>query len=213
MLKIIDISNSKAEFKLDENNIKQDSKPDGLIKSIARTNKNLKSTLNMLKFDDVIANNEALKRNDILHNFVYSILEFFDNKKYNMDRLRPLDFSDLKKVVKDAQPQGMYKRLTVAEKKKYLVNLLEMKNKQIEIKNKRIEEIKKDGKQLFFIKIKNDCFGIPKFDFYIPFGDYDIYMSKKCILNNWFLPPPSYYLERFPKLEEEKTDELMCNLY
>lgn len=209
MLRIIDINSSKAEFKtaLEVKNIQ----PDGLIKSITRNNKALKSSLNLIKFDEVIANNEALNRKDILHNFVYSILEFFDNKKYNMDRLRPLDFSDLKKIVKDAQPSGVYKRLSVAEKKKYLTNLLDMKNKQIEIKNKRIEEIKMVGKQLYFVKIKNECVGIPKFDFFIPYCDYDIYMVKKCILNSWFLPPPAYYLERFPKIEEDKTEDMMMS--
>jgi len=212
ILKIIDISNSKAEFKSEGKNLRQEAQPDGLIKSIARTNKNLKSTSNLIKFDDVIANNEALNRNDILHNFVYSILEFFDNKKYNMERLRPLNFSDLKKIVKDAQQHGMYKRLTAAEKKKYLTNLLEMKNNQIEIKNKRIEQIKIEGKQLYFVKIKNDCNGIPNFDFYIPYCDYDIYMARKCIINSWFLPPPAYYTERFPKNEEEKTEDVVGNL-
>jgi len=208
VLKIIDFSSSKTEFKSDDNNkMQKANQPDGLIKSIVRSNKKIQTSCSLVKIDDIIANNEALKRIDILHNFAYSILDFFDNKKYNMDRLKPLEFTDLKNIVKDAQPQGVYKRLSAAEKKKYLSNLLEMKNKQIEIKNKRIDDIKREGKQLFFIRLKNDTIGIPKFDFYIPFCDNDIYIAKLCILNNWLLPPPKYYIEKYPKNEEDKNEE------
>ena len=200
---------SKTQFKIDDNNnLQQAMQPDGLIKSILRNNNSIKTSLNLIKFDEVIANNENHRRQDIIVNFAYSLLDFFDNKKYNMDRLKPLDFSDLKKIVKEAQPQGVYKRLTGVEKKKYLANLLEMKNKQIELKNKRIEDIKKEGKLLHLIKIKNGCIGIPTYDFYVQFSDYDVYMAKKCMLNNWILPPPSYYIERFPKIDEEKLEDL-----
>jgi len=213
ILKIIDI-NSKAEFKTDDKTKRNEIQPNGFIKSITRDNKALKTSLNLLKFDEVIANHHAMNRDDILNNCVYSIMEFFDNKKYNMERLRPLDFSDLKKILKEAQPQGVYKRLSITEKKKYMLNLLEMKNKQTELKNKRIEEMKMDGKQLYLIKIKNDCVGIPRFEFFISYSDYDIYMVKKCVINKWFLPPPAYYLERYPKQEEDKTEEIvLSNLY
>lgn len=202
-LSLIDFTNSKPSFKIEDKNQKTQNNPN---------QKQIKTSLVLKKYDDLLVNNESKTnyREDIIINFIYSVCDFFNNKKFNMERLRPLDFSDLKKLVNDAQPPGMYKRLSGEEKKKYLSNLLETKNKLIEIKNQRIEDVKKEGKQMFLIKIKNKCIGIPKFDFYIPYNDYEIYIVKKCLLNSWFLPPPSYYLERFSKStgEEEKNDEL-----
>ena len=136
---------------------------------------------------------DGLEREDILENYIYPVLDFFDNKKFNMQRLKPLDFSDIKKIIKEAKSPGVYKQLSKEEKKQYMTNLLELKNKQKELKNKRIEEIKKQGRKYNFIKIKSSTNGIPKLDFYIPFSEGQILISKKCLENKWQFPPPSYY--------------------
>lgn len=200
-LKLFDFSNTVTVFKV------QETKPTDvqklhemlnqrIIKSFARNDSTIKTSRNLVKFDpsmELLGKNENIKREDILGNYIYSILELFDNKKYNMLRLKQVDFSDLKKIVREAQPPGVYKRLSGEEKKIYLSNVLEIKNKQIEYKNQRIEDLKKEGKHFNLIKIKNCCKGIPKFDFYIPYTDYEIFITRKCILNNWALPPPVFY--------------------
>jgi len=212
-LKIIDVDSKKTIFKIDENNnLNLGNQPDGQIKCLGRVNKSIKTSLNLMNIEEIISNKDSVKRKDIIQNYVYSVSDFFDNKKYNMERLKLLDFSDLKKIVKDSQHQGVYKRLSILEKKKYLSNLMDIKKKQIEIQNKRIDDIKKEGKNLFCIKIKNCCIGTPNFDLYFQFSDFEIYMAKKCILNNWFLPPPSYYEEKLSKLEEDKTDRSTENI-
>ena len=223
-LKLFDFSNTETVFKIQENKPYDVHKLHELlnqriIKSFARNDNTIKTSTNLVKFDpsmESLGKNDNIKRDDILVNFIYSILEIFDNKKYNMLRLKQVDFSDLKKIVREAQPPGVYKRLSGEEKKIYLSNVLEIKNKQIEYKNQRIEDLKKEGKQFSLIKIKNCCKGIPKFEFYIPYTDYEIFITRKCILNNWALPPPVFYKkEHFlgsEKFEKKEFEEIEINV-
>jgi hypothetical protein len=104
-----------------------------------------------------------------------------------------LDFSDIKKIGQEGRTPGIYKQLSKEDKKKYLENLLEVKTKQREMKNKRIEEIKMEGRRYNFIKIKNNSVGIPKLDFDVPYTEQEIITTKKCLENRWEFPSPSYY--------------------
>lgn len=133
------------------------------------------------------------QRDDILRNYLYPIVDFFENKKFNMSRLKPIDFSDIKRYGKDEKIPGIYKQLSKEDKKKYLENLVQIKNKQKEMKDQRIKELKDYGRRYNFVKIVNCTLGIPRLDFFIPFSDTEIFMSKKCIQNNWEFPPPSYF--------------------
>lgn len=165
--------------------------------SLGRNEKNiLKTSKNIIKFDfnlELTEKTDSQKRDDILSNYLYPILDFFDNKKFNMQRLKPLDFSDIKKLGQEGRTPGIYKQLSKEDKKKYLENLLEVQTKQREMKNKRIEEIVREGRKYNFIKIKNNTIGIPKLELYIPYTEQEILMTKKCLENKWDFPPPAYY--------------------
>lgn len=205
-LRLSDFDEKKPFFKLDENdenamqymNLNDEKK---IIKSKTRNDNNgydpLKTSTQLIKVEK-FQNDNVNKRDDILLNFCYSIIEFFDNKKYNMDRLKPIDFSDIKKTSKDAQSNSLYKRLSVQEKKEYLKNLVEMRTQQNEMKNKRINHIMAEGKQIYLIKIKSDLTSIPRLNFFCNFKDEEIYYTKKCNLNNWILPPPDFYEKFYP---------------
>lgn len=213
-MRLVDISNTKLSFKAEgTEHISQN----GPIPKQIKTSVNLKNFDNLLNNTSGNTSNidddKNKPREDVLVNFIYSVCDFFNSKKYNMERLRPLNFSDLKQTVMDAQSQGVYKQLPREQKKRYLANLLEVKNKQLEIKNQRINDLKKEGKQIYLIKISNKCIGIPKFDFYIPYNDLDIYIVKQCLLNNWLLPPPSYYSERFPMTNSEYENYDTISIY
>ena len=60
-------------------------------------------------------NNSLISSENILFNFLYSIEDFFQNEKFNMKRLRFLDFSDLQKQFSDDKVQ--FKQLAPNEKK------------------------------------------------------------------------------------------------
>lgn len=164
-----------------------------------RPDNSFKTSKHIIKYDiniDSIANNEVKNlREDLIYNYIYPILDFFDNKKFNMSRLKPIDLSDIKKMAKDAKTPGIYKQLSKEDKKKYLEKLLELKQKQKELKNKRIEELKKEGRRYYFLKLRNNSIGTPKLDFSVPYTDQEIYMAKKCLENKWDFPPPAYYDE------------------
>jgi len=129
--------------------------------------------------------------NDIFVDFAYGLVEIFTNQSFNMQRIKPLDFSDLKKKIQDAKVS--YKQLTKEEKKLYIAKLLDLKAKQKIEKARRVEELKLPGVKQQILKIKNEAAGGPRLNFYIPFNSEEIEMAKCCILNSWEFPPPTYF--------------------
>lgn len=125
--------------------------------------------------------------NKIFIGLLYDVIEFFDNREFNMNRLKPIDFSDLKDMIKQLNTTYVFKQLSREEKKIYLENLKDIKQKQKTEKIKRIEELKLKGFSFKCIKIRNFSVEEPKF--YIPYADEEIEMTKKCLLNNWEFPP------------------------
>ena len=137
---------------------------------------------------------------NVIHNFAYSITDFFYNEDFNMNRLKPLNFSDLKDNLKNTTV--VFKQLTQNEKKIYLKERRILKLKQLEIKNKRISELQKSGSNFCIIKIKNNSLNIYKLSSLLPFDDEQILMAKKCILNKWKYPPPSFFDKYFKEFDE-----------
>ena len=86
---------------------------------------------------------------------IYDIIEFFNNCNFNMIRLLPIDFSDLRNMIKNFHVHNVFKQLSREEKREYIHQLKEIKIKQKEEKHKRINEIKSNGKPYFSIKVSN----------------------------------------------------------
>ena len=140
---------------------------------------------------------------------IYDIIEFFNNCNYNMTRLIPIDFSDLRNMIKNFHVHNVFKQLSREEKREYIHQLKEIKMKQKEEKHKRIQALKENGKPYFSIKISNSSvFAHP---FLIRHKDEEIEMAKKCILNNWSYPPIEYlenvYKETHQVIKTDSNEE------
>ena len=153
--------------------------------------------------------NDNLQDFSMEHNLykgiLYDIVDFFDNREYNMDRLQPIDFSDLKAMLKNFNKNNVFKQLSREEKKDYITNLKKIKEQQKMLKAQRIENLKLKGEQYYALKIQNN--GIDKTNYVSKHNETEIQMAKKCLLNKWQFPPMEYLDERYEekkKIEEEK---------
>ena len=162
------------EIKVVDNNIEvlqeDNNKKDIVNSKINTINKNniYSSMKNKLTMTDSISefNKLEFKRihekledytmeNNLYKGILYDIIDFFDNKEYNMNRLQPIDFSDLKAMLKNFNKNNVFKQLNKEEKKEYISNLKEIKEKQRFLKAQRIESLKLKGPQYYSVKIQN----------------------------------------------------------
>ena len=212
------------DIKVVDNNIEQtqdDNKKDNNLKinSINNRQNNFYSSVkNRLTMTDSISefNKLEFKRihekledysmeNNLYKGILYDIIDFFDNKEYNMNRLQPIDFSDLKAMLKNFNKNNVFKQLNKEEKKEYISNLKEIKEKQRFLKAQRIESLKLKGPQYYSVKIQNK--GIDKTSYVSKYCEQDYQMAKKCLLNKWEFPPMEYLDKRYEEkkaLEREK---------
>ena len=137
---------------------------------------------------------------NVIANYAYSVSDFFSNGRFNMNRLKVLDFTDLKQTLKENTV--VFKQLSSSEKKEYIKQRKELKAKQLAIRNKRVEELKNEGRNFLIIKIKNNSFGQYKLNSILAYSDEEIFMAKKCILNNWKYPPPNFFDSSFKKYDD-----------
>ena len=115
-----------------------------------------------------------------------------------------LDFSDLKMKIQQAKVN--YKELTREEKKNYIHGIMELKAKQKEEKNRRIEELKLPGKSIHLIKVKNDSYKAPELNFIVEYENEQIEMAKKCILSKWEFPPSNFFDLHFERKHSKFPD-------
>ena len=83
-----------------------------------------------------------------------------------------------------------------------------IETKQLELKNKRIEELLNEGKPFLIIKIKNNSLGQYDLNSVLYYSEKEIFMAKKYMLNNWKFPPPDFFNNFFNRkdiLMEEET--------
>ena len=131
------------------------------------------------------------KEKGIYYDFAYSVVETFNNYEFNMQRVKPIDFSDLKK-----EKGKDWKHMSKEEKKKYREDKKETTRKMKEIAVSRIEEFQRPGKEYFFVKLRNSIIG-KGLNFYIPFSEYEVLVAQRCIYNGWDFPPVEYFETTF----------------
>ena len=136
--------------------------------------------------------------NGVYTGLLYSIVELFNNKEFNMNRLLPIDFSDLRELMKNFNTTNVFKQLSRAEKREYIKKLKDIKTIQKEEKTKRIENLKIKGKKYFSIKVENHSVEEPTF--ITNHTDEEIQMTKKCLTNNWNYPPIRYLNEVYYRM-------------
>ena len=133
--------------------------------------------------------------NGIYYDIIYSILDFFQTGNFNMERLLPIPFSDLRLDI-----TTKYKQLSRDERNEYYIQLNILKKKQQIEKKSRIKKFKEEGKNTFFFKLINNS--IDKNDLKLSeiktkFNSKQIEMAKYCILNNEKYPPIEYFEDTF----------------
>ncbi|MCQ2816552.1 MAG: C2 family cysteine protease [archaeon] len=177
----------------------------------------------MLKY--LAAREEKLKElylDKVPVGILYNTIDYFDNGNFNMNRLYPIDFQDLRDMVKQLNEHYNYKTLPKDEKKIYVEKLKEVKEQQRLLKAKRLEELKVCGDPFHYIKIGNSSIKDTSEIHKVDFSYEQIKMAKKCLLNEWKFPPMEYLdevyagivAERKRKEEEErkrKEEEEMKN--
>ena len=139
---------------------------------------------------------------DIIKNYAYSINDFFSNGNFNMDRLKPLNLDEIKRNLK--QNTVVYKQLSEKEKHEYILERKKLREKQLTIKINKIDELRNEGKPFLIIKIKNNSIGQYDLNSILFYSEKEIFMAKKCMLNNWKYPPPEFFNDYF-----RRTDRLM----
>ena len=147
---------------------------------------------------------------NIISNYVYPINDFFTNEDFNMRRLKFMDFSDLERVLNDRKVQ--FKQLALNEKKQYLIARKELKIKQIEEKNKRLNELKEKGNEYVLLKITDRAVDAPEIEFFKEYNENEINLAKKCLLNNWMFPPVEFFENDFKRREEMKRQQWLLAL-
>ena len=128
-----------------------------------------------------------------------------------MNRLNFLDFSDLQKDLKDKKVE--FKRLPLDQKKQYIIDRKKLKIEKLEEKKRRIQSLKESGINYNLIHIVNETNGLPKLNYFKEYSPEKIELAKKCLLNKWEFPPPSFFEREFLiAAEEQKKLKTLKNL-
>jgi hypothetical protein len=139
-------------------------------------NSQISENKNVMK-EELIKKAKEHLDNRVYTGLLYSIVELFYNKEFNMNRLLPIDFSDLRALMKNFNTTNVFKQLSRAEKREYIKKLKDIKTIQKEEKTKRIENLKLKGKKYYSIKIENSSVEEPTF--ITNHNDDEIQMTKK----------------------------------
>ena len=168
------------------------------------------TTENLYKnFENFLVKKSIKKHvNGLICDVGYTLLELFQCGNFNMSRLKPIDFSDMKLDIK-----VKYKQMSPDEKAIYLDKIKDLKIRQKKEKIIRIEKYMEEGTNILFIKFTNEGTIKDKkkaFEIETLFNTREIEAAKFCIKNNYFFPPENYFENTFiPKLtKDEETGEI-----
>lgn len=165
---------------------------------------NLKSSFHSSR-DNVYVLGKALA------SFGYSIFDYFHSNDFNMDRLNSLDFTDINEM--SIIPEIPFKQMTKDEKRKYLYDLVALKNRQKELRLNRIEGLLKAGQLKNFIKIGSESLGLNELNNYgeFKFSSMQIEIAKVCVKSKCKLPPLAYYESLLDNNEDEEDMDIDDN--
>lgn len=181
-------------------------------------NKNLE---NSIKNNNNNNNSDANKKCYIEPFISYSITDFFYNGIFNMNRLKLLDFSDLKKKINDNKL--VYKQLSKEQKIKYITDITNLRKEYEMLKSTRIEKLALPGDEYFFIKIMNNKLNqknnnttnieitdnLGKYS--IQYNEDELTTAIHCIKNKWKFPKLNYYENLYYVLDKERESTLNKN--
>ena len=149
-----------------------------------------------------------IHKSGIICDVGYSLLEIFQCGKFNMKRLKPIYFGDMKLDIK-----VKYKQMSPEEKVKYLEQIQELRRNQKKEKDSRINKYLDIGENILCIKFTNESSSNNNEKAYqieTLFNSREIEAAKFCIKNKFDFPPENYFENTFiPKLsKDEETGEI-----
>ena len=170
---------------------------------------NVRKTLNNTPI--VIKNKKNSKLDTGVYvDYAYTIIELFGSKEFNMNRLRPIDFSDLK-----LNTTKKYKQMNIDEKNEYKIELQQLRQKQKSELKTRINEYILPGNNIYLIKFSNESLVDMEnkkklYEIVQSYTSDEIEMAKYCITNNMDFPPCKYFESTFlPHIfKDEESGEI-----
>ena len=138
----------------------------------------------------------------------YTLLELFQCGNFNMKRLKPIYFGDMKLDI-----QMKYKQMSPEEKALYLERIKELRKNQKKEKENRINKYLDKGENILCLKFTNESISKDNKKLYEIETSYnlrEIEAAKFCIKNDFAFPPENYFENTFiPKLtKDEETGEI-----
>ena len=137
---------------------------------------------------------ENLLDGEVVKNYIYSINDYFESKKYNMRRTKKISFNDLE--MENEETKWEFKQLNLNEKKDYMIKRNNLKKQHKEQRAKRIDLLKKipENNEFKLFKINSNCLNLPKnYKIFDLFDDKEISMGRKCLANGWEFPPMEFF--------------------
>ena len=149
-----------------------------------------------------------IHKSGIICDVGYTLLEIFQCGNFNMKRLKPIYFGDMKLDIK-----VKYKQMSPEEKAIYLDQIKELRIKQKKEKENRTNKYLDIGTNILCLKFTNesDCDNEKKvYQIETLYNLREIEAAKFCIKNNFAFPPEKYFESTFiPKLsKDEETGEI-----
>ena len=149
-----------------------------------------------------------IHKSGIICDVGYTLLELFQCGNFNMKRLKPIYFGDMKLDIK-----VKYKQMTPEEKAIYLDKIKELRKNQKKEKENRINKYLDIGENVLCLKFTNKSLSNDNkkaFEIETLYNLREIEAAKFCIKNNFAFPPVNYFENTFiPKLaKDEETGEI-----
>ena len=156
----------------------------------------------------IIKKTNKIHKSGIICDVGYTLLEIFQCGNFNMKRLKPIYFGDMKLDIK-----VKYKQMSPEEKSVYLEQIKELRKNQKKEKDNRINKYIHTGENILFLKFTNKSLFNDNKKLYQIDTLYDlkeIEAAKFCIKNNFHFLPDNYFESSFiPKLiKDEETGEI-----
>ena len=148
--------------------------------------------------------------NGIYLDCAYTVIEIFSSQNFNMKRLRPINFSDLK-----LDTNKKYKQMNVDEKNVYKVQIQELRKKQKSELKVRMNDFISQGDNIYLIKFSNQSLidldkKIKMYQTVGAFTSEEMEMAKFCLVNQREFPPSEYFTPTFVSkiFKDEETGEI-----
>lgn len=140
---------------------------------------------------------ETINQDCVISQLVYSIPEVFHNFDFNLNRLKPMDFSDLRYIIDNVKNDN-YKTMNNRQKREYIDKVQESRKIFKEKKQERLNNLKQNGNLLIYSRVKQTLANLNQFNpkcnitGNVEYNDKEIRLASYCVINFWVQPPSDF---------------------